>query len=461
MGGTRRSIVAAYPLTRPRTFAFLVLVSTLAFVPGRLMTINFKLNHRAARLALLLLALAAGVLLVTVIFSRFVIGTLASDRFLMDREWLIAGTRYLPNSPRLQARLAEAELFDADPDLARADQAAARAVELSPGDFRWRLVLASVKEAEGDRAAAEAALRDAARLAPNDRDVHYRLANVLLRQAKLAPAIDEFRVAVDKNPAALPATLDLIWQVSRGNVEAVETVAGSDPKRRLLLAQFLVRQSRIAEAATLFRGIDRATRLASMESAQLLNALVGANQTALAHELWAGLVSEPGTPESLIYNGGFESDIFKNFSQFDWTFGRSEAVRLSIDRAVAHGGSRSLKVEFGGRDTTALNDEIRQLVVVRPGARYRVECYIKSDRLVTPEGPRVVVTDRAGAWLAASDAVAAGTSDWQPVSFTFAAPAVGAAASAVYVSVKRKPKYSYDDPTKGTVWLDDFLMREE
>jgi hypothetical protein len=125
---------------------------------------------------------------------------------------------------------------------------------------------------------------------------------------------------------------------------------------------------------------------------------------------------------------------------------------------VAHSGGRSLKIEFAGRDTTTLNDEIRQLVVVQPGAHYRIECYIKSDNLVTPEGPRVVVTDRIGTWIVASDALAAGSSDWKRLSFTFATPTVGDAASAVYISVKRKPKYAYDDPTKGTVWLDDFKM---
>src|SRR5205823_5024832 len=107
-----------------------------------------------------------------------------------------------------------------------------------------------------------------------------------------------------------------------------------------------------------------------------------------------------------------------------------------------HSGGRSLKIEFAGRDTTTLGDEIRQLVVVRPGAHYRIECYIKSDNLVTPEGPRVVVADRSGNWLAASDALAEGTSDWKLVSFSFVAPTVAEAASAVYVSVKRKPKYA-------------------
>ncbi len=425
------------------------------------MTINLGLQNRAARLIVLLLAVAASGLLVMLVFSRFVIGTLADERFMLDREWLLAGTSYLPDSPRLNARLAEVELFDADPDLNRADRAATRAVEQSPADYRWRLILASVKEAEGDREAAEDALREARRLAPNDRDVHYRLANVLLREGKLASAIDEFRVAIEKNPQALPVTLDLIWRVTRGNLEAVETVAGNDPRRRLQLAQFLVRQSRIVEAATVFRTVERSARLASIESAQLINALIAAGNPSIARELWVSMIGEGSATGSLVYNGGFESDILKNFSQFDWTLGASEYAVVRLDRAVHHSGERALKIEFIGRDTTTLNEEIRQLVIVRPGARYRIECYIKTDRLETPEGPRVVITDRTGNWLASSEAIAEGTSDWKPISLTFVAPAVAEGASAVYVSVKRRPKYAYDNPTKGMVWLDDFAMKEE
>lgn len=193
----------------------------------------------------------------------------------------------------------------------------------------------------------------------------------------------------------------------------------------------------------------------------MLNALIGANETAIARELWTSLVSGPSTTAALIFNGGFESDILKNFSQFDWTFGRSEYARLSIDRSVARSGERSLKIEFAGRDTTTLDDGIHQLVVVRPDVRYRITYYIKSDGLMTTEGPRVVVTDKSGAMIAASDAVAEGTNDWKPLAFEFTVPKVAQEATAIYVSVKRKPKYAYDHPTKGTVWFDDFTMTPE
>src|SRR5438105_3970144 len=199
------------------------------------MTINLELKHRGARLAVLLLAFGVSALLLVIVFSRFVIGTLADDRFVLEREWLLAGTSYLPNSPRLNARLAEVELFAADPDLNRADIAAARAVELSPYDYRWRLILASVKEAEGDRAAAEVALRDALRLAPNDRDVHYRLANVMLRQGKLAAAIDEFHVAMDKNRQPCPGRCVLFWPAPRATSNPSGPLPANNPGTALHL----------------------------------------------------------------------------------------------------------------------------------------------------------------------------------------------------------------------------------
>lgn len=424
------------------------------------MVIEFSLKNTAAKLLVVVVAVAAFVLLVVLIVSRFIVGTLADDRFVYGREALETPLEYFPNSARLNARLAEAELLESDRDLARAEELARRAIAFSPFNYRYQLTLASIKEAQGDRATAEASLRAALALAPNDRNVHWRLANVLLRQGKLAQSVDEFRTVVDADMHFLPVTLDLVWRASRGSVEAVEAVAGNDARNRLPLAQFLVRQSQFAEAARVFRGIDRGARLSSLESAGLLNSLVAADNLALAHELWAGMV-EGKEPAGLVWNGGFESDILKNFSQFDWTFGRSEYARLTIDNSQKHSGARSLKIEFLGRDTTELKDEIRQLIIVRPGARYRIECYVKSENLVTPEGPRLVVTDRGTNWIAQSDPVAAGSNDWKLLSVEFVAPKVADASSAVYISMKRKAKYDYDEPTRGVIWLDDFTMKEQ
>jgi tetratricopeptide (TPR) repeat protein len=426
------------------------------------MVIDLKLNKIAARLAVIAVALVVCALLLTVIIYRFVIGTLADERLSVSREMLVAPVEYLPNSARLNARLAQAEMRADDRDLESAEFHALRAVNLSPNDYRFQLILASIKEAKGDRAAAEGALKAAQSLAPNDRDVRWRLANVMLREGKLAASLEEFRAAVAANPSLLPGTLDLIWRASRGNFEAVETITGTDAKSRFTLAQFLVGKSRIAEAANIFRSVDRSAQLTATESAAVLTSLITAGQADLARELWISLVAEGDAPSNPIWNGGFETEVLKSFPQFDWKFGRSEYARLSFDGGQAHTGARALRIDFLGRDTTKLDEEIKQMIVLRPGARYRLECYAKSEGLFTPEGPRMVVTDNASNWIAASEPIAAGTNDWKLLSVEFAAPKYNQmSASPVYISIKRKPKFSYDEPTRGVIWLDDFTIKEQ
>jgi tetratricopeptide (TPR) repeat protein len=427
------------------------------------MTIDLKLTKLGARVVLAVVVLVCCSFLVVVIVSRFVVGTLSDDRLLVTRDTLRVPVEYFPGSARLNARLAAAELSESDRDLAGAELYAGRAVNLSPNDYRFRLTLASAQEANGDRAAAEESLWAARALAPNYWDVHYRLGNLLVRQGKLNESLDELRMAVAANNELLPGTLDLIWRASSGDVGAVQAVTGSGSREKLTLAQFLLKASHPTEAADVFASIDRSDRLASpKESSSFLKSLIASGKLEAARDLWGDLTGRD-KQSATISNGSFESDILREFSQFDWSFDRSEYARLAIDTATARTGSRSLRIEFTGRDTTRLDGEIKQLVPVRPGARYILECYVKATGLESPEGPRVVITsNNSPDWLAASEPVALGSHDWQRLSIDFVAPqSVNRDALGLLISIKRKPKFSYDEPTRGTLWFDDFSMKEQ
>jgi tetratricopeptide (TPR) repeat protein len=424
------------------------------------MVFEFNLDKPVARASLAIVAVAFSAALVLIVFYQFVIGTLADDRLQVTRNLLEIPLERFPNSSRLNARFAQNEIVESDRDLARAEFHAQRAINLSPYDYRLRLTLAAAKEAAGERAAAEDALKEALALAPANGDVHWRMANLLVREGKLSESLDHFKAAIAYNGDLLGATLDLIWRASRGNVDAVTRVTGEDPKAKLKLARFLLQQSRVAEAVVVLGSVDRGARLASSDTPAFLNSLITAGQFVVAHGLWSSIVGDDAE-SAFIWNGGFESDILRDFAQFDWSFAPSEYARLNIDATVAHSGSRSLKIAFAGRDTTNLDNAVKQLVVVQPGANYKIECYVKTSELVTSEGPKVVVTGPSGELLAESNPVAAGSSDWQPLSVVFVAPrGKSGDSSAVYVSIKRKPKYSYDEPTKGSVWYDDFTMKE-
>jgi tetratricopeptide (TPR) repeat protein len=424
-------------------------------MPSNATFLNLNLSRLFARLVFAFAALAFCSLLVIIIVSRFVIGTLADERLAVTRSVLEYPVRYFSGSARLNARLARAELAEADADSASALLHAQRAVELSPYDYRFRLTLAAIQEANGDRPGAQKSLESARELAPQHWDVHYRLGNLLLREGKVDQSLVELRAAVAANDDVLPGMLDLVWRASREDVNAVRSVAESSSKTKLTLAQFLLKNSHADEAANVFANIDREDRLASAaDSSAFLNSLIAAGKFDTAHQLWSELTGS--AQSTLINNGGFESDISKNFAQFDWSFSRTEYARFALDTNVAHGGSRSLRIEFTGQDTTKLDNEVKQLVAVRPGARYRLECYFKTNKLDTPEGPRVVVAEAASSWVGATEPIPAGSNDWRVLTVDF----IGPSSSAVIVSIKRKPKFSYDEPTSGTVWFDDFSIKE-
>jgi hypothetical protein len=129
---------------------------------------------------------------------------------------------------------------------------------------------------------------------------------------------------------------------------------------------------------------------------------------------------------------------------------------IAIDRSVARTGGRSLKVVFSGLDTTTMSDQVQQAIVLRPGAGYYLECYAKAKDLFTPEGPRIGVFGQRGL-IAASGPVSADSNDWQRLTISFVAPANQASA---ILAIVRTPRFSYDDPTKGTIWFDDFTLVE-
>jgi len=426
------------------------------------MGIEVRVHSLFARAAVIVTTLVLCATLTIAALINAAAGVATDERVAANHELLAATIAYLPNSATLNARLAEAELGEDDRDISNIETLARRAVNVSPWDYRQRLLLATVYEAGGDRAAAEQSLLQALSLAPNYPEVHWRLANLLLREGKLAKSVVEFEAAASSNPRLLPGTLDLLWRVSAANLAPVNAVTPSDPKSQVLLAEFLLKQSRVPDAITVFGGIDRKALVSLPESTAFIDSLVSQNYVDEARGLWIGVVSgayaQPGHPLPLIWNGSFESDSSKSLAQFDWAIARNEYAVPGIDDSTAHTGSRSLRIDFTGLDTTRLDGQIKQSVVLRPGARYRLEFYARTERLETPVGPRVVVSEGSSMEIVRSDPIPGGTAGWRAMAIDFTAPAT---ARAVVIAIKRVPRFSYDNPTSGTIWLDDFVLTEQ
>jgi tetratricopeptide (TPR) repeat protein len=418
--------------------------------------------------------IVAFIAMVSAGLHKFVVGTLADDRLEYQEaaDWrttrsarvngatLAEGVDHYPDSARLQHRLAEAQMLGGT-EILQAESHALEAIRLSPYDYKLRELLASIRESLGDRAGAEQSQAAAVALAPNYVEAHWRLANLLLRAGKQDEAVIEFKDALANDASLLPITLSQIWQASGGNVDKLLPLP-TDDQGRIELAEFLLKHHRVEDAAAIFARTDRSAKVASARAPDFLNALIRAGQFRVARLLWASIVSADWrqVQAGILWNGGFESDILLKYAQFDWAIAAGDYAQISIDTANAHGGGRSLEIDFVGRDTTRLSDEIGQMILVRPGASYRVEWFSKTDSLVTPKGPWVEVTSLPGQAIAASASIAEGSADWAQMTLDFTAPSGAGDSVPLLLKIVRRPEFSYDSPTKGRVWFDDFSIKE-
>lgn len=428
------------------------------------MFLSYKLESPLGRISLLLCAAVLCGAAIWLVKTNFIVRAIDDARLAPSREALIAASTRLPNSPRLNYRLAEVELAAGGSDqqtMRAALKHAERAVDLSLWDYRSRRLLSALQEMNGKEAEAERSLRAAVNLAPNNSEVNWAMANFLIRRGKERESLELFRKAARFKHDLWPLAFDLLWQSSGQDLGLLKSAAGEDPTAQLSLVQFCLEQSLVDEALSIFRGMDREVKLGSPMSAAFIRSLINAGRSDPARALWIDLLSSssralPGDG-SLVWNGGFEFDSVKNFDHFDWTITPSEYARIGIDARMARQGSRSLRVAFLGRDTTTLRGEIKQLVVLHPGARYHLECYAKTIDLFTPEGPRVAILGQNGV-IVASEPVIEGAADWQRLAVDFTAPPD---AAPKYLAIVRIPRFSYDDPTRGTVWFDDFSLIEQ
>ncbi len=420
-----------------------------------------RLDNPIKRSAAILGAIVVGLFCVRLIISNFIVRVVTDPRTAPSHEALLAASSRFPDSPGVWLRLADTEIADAAGKgqfNANAEIHAARAVNLSPWDFRPRRLLAIAQDLNGKPAEAEGSLRAAVRLAPNHAEANWALANLLLRQGRLDESLGPFRVASMSSLDLLPPALDTIWLASDGNLETLKSFAGGETEAQLSVVKFLTDQRRVAEAVAIFNTIDKRARLDSPRSPELISALINAGQMELARTVWmetmAALSATLQPSDALIWNGGFEMEAVQNLDHFDWVIGQNKWARIGVDRNFGRSGERALKVAFTGLDTAQLKHEVKQTLSLKPGLRYRLECYAKPSDLITPEGPRVGIIGQSGA-IALSAPVQPGSTDWQHLVVDFVAPAD---ASSVFVAVVRIPQFSYDDPTGGVVWFDDFTL---
>jgi tetratricopeptide (TPR) repeat protein len=363
------------------------------------------------------------------------------------RNWYLLG-RYLQYS-----------FEDANPQ--RAISSYKRSLEINPrGTSTW-LELAATYESEGNDVAARNAFISAKKTYPLSAEVSWRYGNFLLRQGELEPAFAEIRRSVEADPGRAS--------------EAVSRCLRVEPDANVILDRVLPRKSEIYMAVlgdlAQDRQIDNAlkvwTRIVAMhpkialhDAFQLVMDLRGNGQTAEAHKVWeqavelAGLSQLEGPSNSMVWDGGFESDVTDG-EAFAWRFARtSRSAQIGFDTQEKYSGKRSLRVSFDGSADVAFYD-VCQTVPTEAGTAYELSGWMKSKDLTTDQGVHIELRPGIPGTTGAITADVRGTQPWA----RFAAVWPGSKEDQeTQICLRRDASDQEDNKIRGTAWVDDVAL---
>lgn len=334
------------------------------------------------------------------------------------------------------------------------------AVALNPQDYRLWLALGRARERNGDAAGAESAVRKSLELAPNYALVQWTFGNILLRRGKNQEAFAELALAAAKNPDYRLPLINTAWQISDGDFETLKRNIGDSAAINSALVLFLTKQKRFDEAAQIWNNLPAADRktIYKTDGEQFYGELLTAKKYRLAIQVRQSLAiseNEEKFVAGKISNGGFETDIGRNQTEFfDWKIADGGEPQIGVSEEQKNSGGRSLMLIFNSLDGREFR-QISQTVAVESNRRYNLEFFYKSDLKTTTTFAWDIIDTSDGKVLAVSNAVAANAA-WTNLNTEFT---TGTATEAVTVRLVRAACKSIVCPVTGKIWFDDFSIK--
>ncbi len=348
------------------------------------------------------------------------------------------------------------------PDTARAIRDYRSALSFDPRSPATWLDLADAYEAEGDEKSAREAFLEAKSSFPISADVAWRYGNFLLRRGEVPAALAEIRRSLVAEPGRAAEAVSVCWRA----VPDMQTILDHalPATREVYLSAIGVlsnRQETDAALAVWARLAALQPKLKLRDVNSLVDALLFKKQIAAARKVWteslafAGVARPDDPAGSLIWDGGFETDVTEGFA---WRIQSARGAQAAIDGSVRHSGSRSLRIHFDGSQNTGF-EHVCEFAAVEPGASYQFSAWMRAEAVTTDRGVHFrLYTPGMPANPPAATAAVRGTEPWTRVTLPWTA---GKDVHLVQVCVARSPSEKLDNKIAGTVWVDDITLIPE
>jgi tetratricopeptide (TPR) repeat protein len=417
-----------------------------------------SLSSAAARGALVGVALAIAAYL-----SYFSVQT-ARATYYTETETLHGferATQIEPGNARnwyLLGRYLQYSFEDANPQ--RAISSYIKSLEIDPRATSTWLELAATYESEGNDDAARRAFISAKQTYPLSAEVSWRYGNFLLRQGELEPAFAEIRRSVEADPGRAAEAVSRCLRVEPDANVILDRVLPAKSDVYIAVMEDLAQDRQIENALKVWtRIVAMHPRIPLHDAFQVVMELRGTGQASEAHRVWeqavelAGLAELEGPKNSMVWDGGFESDVIGE--AYAWRFARTlRSAQIGFDTQERYSGKRSLRVSFDGSADVAFYD-VCQTVPVEAGTAYELSAWMKSKDLTTDQGVRIELRPGIPGQTGAITADVRGTQPWT----RFAAVWPGAKENQeTQICLRRDASDQEDNKIRGTAWVDDVAL---
>src|ERR1700676_3322049 len=296
------------------------------------------------------------------------------------RNWYLLG-RYLQYS-----------FEEANPQ--RAISSYTKSLEIDPRATSTWLELAATYESEGNDVAARNAFINAKKTYPLSAEVSWRYGNFLLRQGELEPAFAEIRRSVEADPGRAAEAVSRCLRVEPDANVILDEVLPANSAIYMAVMAGLAEDGQIENALKVWtRIVAMHPKIALHDAFQIVMELRGTGQTSEAHKVWeqavelAGLAELEGPRNSMVWDGGFESDV--TGEAYAWRLPSTpSSAQVGFDNQEKYSGKRSLRVSFDGSSDIAFYD-VCQTVPAQAGTSYELSAWMKSKELTTDQGVRI------------------------------------------------------------------------
>jgi tetratricopeptide (TPR) repeat protein len=321
------------------------------------------------------------------------------------------------------------------------------------------LDLASAYEVQGDIVSARSAYVQAKRVYPGSADVAWRYGNFLLRQDESTAGFLEIHRAVEADPTrGLPAFLTCRHVESNVDQLLDRVLAPVASVYIDVLWQLTYEGDTDGGLKVWARLIDLHPRLSAREVFYFDNGLLNKGQAAEALRVWRegtalmGVSKLDDSPDSLIWDGGFETDL--TGGGLAWRVEPHQPTAIGYDSRIRHAGKRSLRVDIPKNDYSAFVG-VCQSVVLEPNSTYEFSTWFRTKDLANDGGIFFRLTHPGG--QAGKDVVTpmlGGTNEWAKISVDWTSTD-HPQASQVCLS-KAPGEESRQRP--GVAWVDDVSL---